>query len=99
MKCLRIYVTDIKTGESIRKIRIPLAIIRIVAQLLPPRIFELLESDIDGEVGKEVVQAIYKMLLEVDKRRDDEIENGIIVDMEEYNEESKRMEYSIIFVE
>lgn len=99
MKCLRIYVTDVETGKSLRKIRVPLSIIRIVAQLLPPRIFELLESDIDGEVGKEVVQAIYKMLLEVDKSRDDEIENGIIVDMEEYNEEFKRMEYTVIFVE
>ena len=97
MKCLRIYVTDLETGKSIRKIRIPLAVIRIVAQFLPPRIFELLENDMDGEVGKEVVQAIYQMLLEVDKKRDDE--NGLIVDQEEYNEEFKRMEYSVIFIE
>jgi len=99
MKCLRIYVTDMETGKSLRKIRMPLAVIRIVAQFLPPRIFELLEIDVDGEVGKEVVQAIYKMLLEVDKKRDDEIENGLIVDMEEYNEELKRTEYSVVFIE
>ena len=99
MKCLRVYITDVDTGKSLRKVRVPLAIIRLVAQLLPPRIFELLESDIDGEVGKEVVQAIYKLLLEVDKRKDGEIENGLIVDMEEYNEENGRMEYTVIFVE
>ncbi len=99
MKCLRIYVTEMETGKYLRKVRIPLAIIRLVAQLLPPRVFELLESDVDGEVGKEIVQAIYKLLLEVDKRRVDEIENGLIVDMEEYNEEYGRTEHTVIFVE
>lgn len=88
MKCLRIYITDVDTGKSLRKVRIPLAIIRLVAQLLPPRIFELLESDIDRQVGKEVAQ-----------RRNDEIEDGLIVDMEEYNEEYGRTEYTVIFVE
>ncbi len=103
MKCLRYYVTEVETGRSLRKIRVPLAVIRIVAQLLPPRVFELIKMDgevgIDGEVGKETVNAIYKMLLEVDKKRDEEIENGLIVEMEEYNEEFKRLEYSVIFVE
>ena len=99
MKCLRIYTTDVDTGKSLRKVRVPLAIVRLVAQLLPPRIFELIESDIDGEVGKEVAQAIYKLLLEVDRARDHEIENGLIVDMEEYNEEHGRTEYTVVFVE
>lgn len=99
MKCLRIYVTEVETGKSLRKIRIPLAVIRIVALLLPPRAFALMETGIDGEIGKELIQALYKMLLEVDKKRDDEIENGLIVDMEEFNEEFQRLEYSIIFVE
>lgn len=99
MKCLRIHKTNIETGKSLLKVHIPLTIIRIVAQFLPPRIFELLEQDIDGEVGKETVQAIYQMLLEVDKKRDGEIENGIIIDIEEYNEEFKRMEHSIVFIE
>lgn len=99
MKCLRIHMTEVETGRSLRKIHVPLAVIRIVAQFLPARAFELFENDLDGEAGKEIANAIYKMLLEVDKKRDDEIENGLIIDMEEYNEEFKRMEYSVIYVE
>ena len=99
MRCLRIYISEVETGRSLRKIRVPLAIIRIAAQLLPPRAFELYGSDIDGVVGKEIANSVYKMLLAVSEDNDSEIKNGLIVEMEEFNEESKSVEYTVVFVE
>jgi hypothetical protein len=99
MKCFRLYTTEIETGKPLRKLRVPLAIIRIVAKYLPASVFKLLDSEINGEDGKELVNAVYKMIMEVSENTDNEIENGLIAEFEEYNDELKRMEHTIVYVE
>jgi len=101
MKCFRIYATEVETGKYIRKIRIPLGIFRIVVHFLPARVFERIDAEygIEVELGKALLQALYKILLEVDANREGDIENGLIVDMQEFNEERQGYDQWVVFVE
>lgn len=98
MKNLRIEVTDKDTNQRLQTTRVPLPFLRIVARLLPAWAYDRMKLELEGKAAQELTRAVSSILDEVSRKGDDEIPDGVILDMEIYNDEADRTERMLVYV-
>lgn len=62
MQCLRIVSTNVETGERVRNTRIPIAVVKIAARLIPASIFALIDERITKEIAQDILDAVPAMI-------------------------------------